>query len=148
MKKPKTKPKPQTAKDRGEKRRKESALAKERRARQQVFLATLRENPNVTEAAQAAGVSRTHAYTWRDPQEYKDADAFAAAWDEAIEECCDKLEGVAFRLATASPEPNPQLLWKLLQSYRPSRFKEQIRVEDNGKIPRVIFLPPLEDKEQ
>lgn len=58
------------------------------------FLTALAASGNVTVAAQAAGVYRTHVYEWR-----KADAAFAAAWDDAIDQAADLLEAEARRRA-------------------------------------------------
>lgn len=58
------------------------------------FLLELARAGNVTLAAQAAGVHRTHVYQWRE----SDLD-FAAAWDAALDQAADLLEEEARRRA-------------------------------------------------
>lgn len=73
------------------------------------FLAALRNNPNVSAAARAVGVSRQYAYDVRDSKNKdgspKKGDALAlarkfdAAWKDALEESLDELEAEARRRA-------------------------------------------------
>jgi hypothetical protein len=58
------------------------------------FLASLREVPVVARACEAVGIERSTAYRRRDADE-----AFAAAWDDAMEAGVDKAEQEAFRRA-------------------------------------------------
>jgi len=58
------------------------------------FLAALALTANVSEAAQAASLGRSAVYVWRN-----DEAAFAAAWDEAVDEATDRMEREAFRRA-------------------------------------------------
>ena len=58
------------------------------------FLQTLRETGNVSAAARHVGKSRAAVYRAR-----KQDDAFAADWDDALEEAADWLELEALRRA-------------------------------------------------
>jgi len=58
------------------------------------FLTVLRVTENVTKAAASVNVSRRTAYDHRQADE-----AFAAAWDDAVEEATDALEAEARRRA-------------------------------------------------
>jgi hypothetical protein len=60
----------------------------------QAFLASLQQNANVRAACEGAGINRTTAYRER----WRDLD-FAAAWDDAVEEGCDRLEEALFKRA-------------------------------------------------
>lgn len=64
-----------------------------------VFLAALREVPVVARACGAVGIERSTAYRARDTDE-----AFAQAWDDAMEEGVDKVEQEAFRRAVEGTE--------------------------------------------
>lgn len=100
-----------------------------RRAR---FLDHLRRCANVSAAARSAGMSRSSAYTLRRTDE-----AFAAGWDEALEEACDALEEELRRRAMEGVERpvfhggrpcgvirnySDQLGMFLLRAHRPERF--------------------------
>ncbi|WP_369952281.1 hypothetical protein [Ralstonia syzygii] len=65
-----------------------------RDAKRQAFLASLAVLGNVTAAALAASVDRVTAYRWRESDE-----AFAVAWDDAIEQAADLIELEARRRA-------------------------------------------------
>lgn len=63
------------------------------------FLEALATCPNVSAAAKAAGINRQYAY------EARDADpAFAAAWQDAIEQSTDSLVGEMYRRAIHGTE--------------------------------------------
>lgn len=64
-----------------------------------VFLAALRVVPVVARAAEGAGVTRQAAYAARENDE-----AFAQAWDDAIEHGVDAAEAEAFRRAVQGYE--------------------------------------------
>lgn len=66
-------------------------LTSDARAR---FLESLRASANVSKSAESIGVSRTCVYEHKANDE-----AFAAAWDDAIEEATDALEAEARRRA-------------------------------------------------
>ncbi len=106
------------------------------------FFKSLARYGNVTRAAKAASVSRRVVYEWREEDE-----AFAKAWDEAIEESNDVLEGEAYRRAvTGTLEPvfyqgektgtvrrySDSLLSLLLKSNRPEKFKDRVANEHTG----------------
>ena len=122
------------------------------------FLAALKISASVTRAAQAAGVSRTRAYQWRDGSE-----EFAQAWDDAVDEAVDSLEQEAWRRARDGVdkpvtfqgqitdtylEYSDPLLMFLLRGHRP-RFKDKVELSgpDGGplqtvtRIERVIVDP-------
>jgi hypothetical protein len=65
---------------------------KDRRKWERPFLKALADCPNVTGAAELAGVSRVVAYEHRNTNS-----RFAAEWDEAIEAAIDKLEEAVYR---------------------------------------------------
>lgn len=117
------------------------------RAREK-FLTLLRVNGNVSESAAGIKVSRTALY-----EERKDDKTFAAAWDEAVEEAVDKLEGEAWRRAVEGwEEPvfyegeecgrvkkySDRMLELLLKGHRPEKYRE--RVEHSGKAPAFVML--------
>ena len=107
------------------------------------FLKTLRlTGGNVSRACKAEGIGRRTAYEWRASDE-----AFARAWDEAVEAGLDELEQEAYRRAfkgTKKPvyqkgelvghiqEYSDTLTIFLLKGGRPEKFRE--RVEHSGKV--------------
>ena len=68
-----------------------------------VFLTALRETGNVSAAARRAGTSRSVCYARR-----RRDTAFAAAWEDALEEAADRLEMEAFRRAVDGVGEVPQ----------------------------------------
>jgi hypothetical protein len=80
-----TAPKPRPAQ-----RRRRAITPKER----EKFLEALGAGWSVTHAAERGGHKRQKFYEWRDRDE-----AFAAAWEEAVEAGTDRLEDEAFRRA-------------------------------------------------
>jgi hypothetical protein len=66
-----------------------------------LFLATLADVPNVSEACRMAGISRKAAYLYR-AQDGR----FREAWDDALETSTDSLVGEAYRRARHGTE-NP-----------------------------------------
>jgi len=103
----------------------------------------------VTKAAKVARVGRSTAYEWREEDK-----AFAAAWDEAIEESNDVLEGEAYRRAvTGTLEPvfyqgekvgtvrrySDSLLTLLLKSNRPAKFKDRTDIT-SGDQPLKAYM--------
>lgn len=106
-----------------------------------MFLEVLGKTANVTEAARSAGIGRMTAYDWRAADE-----AFAKAWDDALEVSVDALEAEARRRAVEGwEEPvfqggkdvgtirrySDRMLEILLKGHRP-KFRENQRIEVSG----------------
>ena len=85
------------------------------------FLLALAQGWSVTKAAKAGGIPRQTAYNWREADE-----AFARAWDDAIEAGTDMLEDVAIKRAKAKSDT---LLIFSLKARRPEKFKDRSAVE-------------------
>ena len=97
------------------------------------FLAALREMPVIAHAAKAVGVDRSTAWRARQADE-----AFAEAWDDAMEEGIDRAEQEAFRRAVVGFEE--PVIDKGRLAYRYERFvneegMEQYRLllDENGQ---------------
>lgn len=124
-------------------KRKQQRTATPQRARteawRKVFIASLSQNGNVTDACEAAGIERSTAYRARNNDE-----KFAALWDETVEIAIDRLESEAWRRAahgTNKPvwykgtlvgtelEYSDQLMVTLLKAHRPEKYKERVGVE-------------------
>lgn len=115
-----------------------------------MFLETLAQTCNVSEACRAARVGRTTVYEWKaaEPE-------FAAAWKIAEEEAADKLEREAWRRAvegvdkpvtfqgaiTATyKEYSDRMLEILLKGHKPEKYVERVRSElvgENGGAIKV-----------
>jgi len=93
----------------------------ENRKRMDLFLEKMRTSGNVRLSCTAAGIGRTTVYRWR-----RKWATFAAEWDEAMEDACDVLEGVAWKRAIKMSD---RLLMFLLKAHRPDRYKERVKVE-------------------
>ena len=105
------------------------------------FIERLRATGNVTLAAAGAGVSRQHVYKARNRSK-----AFRRAWEEALEQAMDLLEGEARRRATGIKEDvyyagrvvgtrnvyDSALLMFLLKAHRPHKFRDNVKVEHAG----------------
>lgn len=123
---------------------------KKRRDWRTPFLAALRQAPNVSGAAKAAGIDRTIAY-----DTYRADPAFAAAWDDAIEQSVDRavkelyrraIDGVEKPVTVAGErevirEYSDTLLIFLLKSHRREVYGD--KVEHSGPKGRDLF--PLAD---
>lgn len=111
-----------------------TAKAKDPAIWRPVFLAELAETCNVSEAARVAGVERTVPYSHRDADP-----AFAAAWEDAIEQGIEALELEARRRAmkgTSRPvyyqgaecgqvqEYSDTLMIFLLKAHRPKVYRD------------------------
>lgn len=88
------------------------------------FLATLAKCGVVSEAARVARINRVTAYDAREVDL-----AFAAAWDDALEQAIDSLELAAVRRAKKSSDA---LLMFLLKARRPDTYRETVRQEHSG----------------
>jgi len=111
-----------------------------RATRKKRFLAVLAAGHSVMTAAEAAGVARQTVYRWRQEDE-----AFARAWDEAIEAGTDRLEDEALRRAFAGSDT---LLIFLLKARRPAKYRDTHHVQHDGglRVEVVTCLPePDED---
>jgi len=106
-----------------------------------LFLAALRNSGNIRAACQAAGIDRPKAYNHRD----KDP-AFAAAWQEALEDAVDVLEAVARQRAL---EMSDTLLIFLLKSHRPEKYRETFRhqVTDGQGGPLRLQVEVVSDRD-
>lgn len=82
------------------------------------FLAALADTCNVTAAAQAAGVSRDTVYDHR-----KANAAFAAAWEDAIEQAVEALEHAARQRAMTVSDT---LAIFLLKAHRPKVYRDNV----------------------
>jgi len=107
------------------------------------FLSGLRDLPNVTHACKRAQVSRNFVYEQR-----KEDAAFATAWDEALEEGLDAMDGEMMRRAfKGTLEPmvsagkkvctvrkySDTLAIFLAKAHRPERYRDTVRQEITGK---------------
>lgn len=115
-------------------------LTKEKR---EEFMAELTQHGNVTRAARAVGITRVYAY------QVKAEDAvFAEAWDNAIQEWADMLEGEADRRAFEGATKgiwykgelvgeerlySDTLLMFRLKALRPDLYKDRQATELTGK---------------
>lgn len=106
------------------------------RARMKAFLTALADSGIVRQSCETAQVSRSYVYDVRraDPQ-------FAAAWDEAIDDACDRLVKEAHRRAVKGVkvpiyqggklvghkrEYSDTLLMFLLKAWRPEVFRDPV----------------------
>jgi hypothetical protein len=115
-------------------------------ARQCAFLKAFALTANVSGAARAAKIGRTQVYAWQEHDE-----TFALEMQQAREEAYDRLEQEALRRAVEGvrrerpvfsrgeqvgteviTEYSDQLLILLLKAARPSRFRDNARVEHTG----------------
>ena len=115
------------------------------------FLGALSAGASITAACRTADVGRTTVYGWRTSDE-----AFARAWDDAIEGGTDRLEDEAFRRAhdgVAEPvisggrqvldaEGAPlmvrrysdSLLTTLLKARRPDRYRDRVSADVTASV--------------
>lgn len=113
------------------------------------FLAELAKRGNVSAAAAIAQMSRVWFY-----EERKTDEAFAVAWDEALETAIDAMELEARRRAvegiekpligrvgkdedgiiTTVREYSDSLMTLLLKAHRPDKYRERTDVQHSGKL--------------
>jgi hypothetical protein len=108
-----------------------------------IFIKELARVPNVTAAAKKAKVSRIHAYTTR-----RDDPDFAAAWEDALEQSVENLEGEVYRRAAhGTLEPvfyqgvkvgnvrkySDTLAMFLLRAHKPAFYGDRSKVEMEHK---------------
>lgn len=108
-----------------------------RTAKKKAFLEELRQRYSVYHACLAAKVGRTTVYEWRDEDP-----AFAAAWEEALEDAMDALEASVYERAM---EGDTTLSIFVLKGGKPDRYKERTSTEltgAGGKDLRVEFVSP------
>jgi very-short-patch-repair endonuclease len=89
------------------------------------FIAALSDSANVRQACKAASISRAGAYKRRET----DAE-FRAAWDEAVENACDLLEGIYW---TRAREQSDRAMEFLLKANRREKYGESAKLELTGK---------------
>ena len=87
------------------------------------FLAGLAGGLSVTGAAKLVGMGRSAAYKWR-----ADDEAFAADWEDAIEEGTDDLEDRAMERAKSGQSDTMMIF--MLKARRPEKYKERSHVEN------------------
>lgn len=122
--------------------------ATRQRARE-LFLVELAQRGNVSAASAAGGMSRNWYYDQRAADE-----AFAAAWDDALETAIDAMELEARRRAvegvekpligrvgkdqdgiiTTVREYSDSLMTLLLKAHRPDKYRERTDVHHSGDI--------------
>lgn len=103
------------------------------------FLAALRELPVIAHACKAVGIERSTAYRAREADQ-----AFADAWDDAVEEGIDRAEQEAFRRAVVGFEE--PVIDKGRLAYRYERYEDEdgaehyrLQLDANGQpIPLTV----------
>ncbi|MDA1095621.1 MAG: hypothetical protein O3A25_20540 [Acidobacteria bacterium] len=93
-----------------------------RRNWQTPFLAAMKNSGNVRASCDAAGITRSVAYKSRNRHP-----AFAAQWDEALQDAIDTLEAVAWQRARTGL--SDQVLLMLLRAHRPDLYSERLRIQ-------------------
>jgi len=102
------------------------------------FLDKLSRTGNVRLSCKAAGIPRRTAYRWRDKWS-----TFADAWEEALNDACDRLEAEAWRRAIE--EGSDRLLMFLLKAHRSNFYNPPQRQEITGAEggPLTVTLTPV-----
>lgn len=122
--------------------------------RRERFLEMLRDQPNISRAARAVQMTRRGVYDWKEKHE-----DFAAEWDDAIQEGCDRLEEEAWRRAHDGVEEgiyyqgdkvdtvkrySDHLLVRLLEAHKPEKYVRRLEAtgKDGAPLSTVVILPP------
>jgi hypothetical protein len=105
---------------------------------QATFVRALRQNPNVTAACRAAGVSRFTAYKHRE-----DDEAFAVRWNECLDAAVDEVEEKAFKIAK---DGDTQMIQFVLKAHRRSIYGDTARLEVDARLCGVLVVPEKEQK--
>lgn len=108
------------------------------------LVAVVESGGNVTEACRSSGLTRSAIYVWR-----KDDEAFAAAFDEALEHGTDAMEDEVTRRAFQGVEESVFYQGKkcgavtrysdtlaifMLKARRPDKFKDRVASEFTGTL--------------
>lgn len=116
-----------------------------------IFIEALTKAPNITRAAEAAGIDRDTAYRWR-----KEDEEFAAQWEQALNATLDNLEQLVYRRASIGAEepvyykgevvghvrkPSDILAMFWLKAHRPELYRERYDVTATGDL-SITILPP------
>lgn len=113
------------------------------RARE-IFLTTLAHAGNVSQACRASGLGNTTVYGWRaaDPE-------FAAAWEVALKQAIDRLEGEAWRRAVEGVEKpvyqqgvmvgtvtehSDRLMEVLLKAHGGEKYRDRVKADVSGNV--------------
>lgn len=109
-----------------------------------VFLATLAQAGNVSQACRTAGIGYTTVYKWRE----EDHD-FAAAWEVALKQAIDRLEGEAWRRAVEGVEKpvyqqgvmvgtvtehSDRLMEVLLKAHGGDKYRDKVKADLSGSV--------------
>lgn len=86
-----------------------------------MFLATLRKTANVRMACDAAGIHRSAAYTWK-----RRSKAFAAKWQEMIDDAVDVVEAKARSLAL---DGDTRMISLILKAHRRDVYGDHVNVD-------------------
>lgn len=95
------------------------------RSPRETFIDALKTGLSIGGAAKQAGIDRSTAYRWRNED-----DAFARAWDDAIEAGTDAIEDALTRRALTLSDKGAMFL---LQARRPGKYRQTTRHELTGK---------------
>jgi transposase-like protein len=94
--------------------------------KRQVFIDVLREEGVIKVAAEAAGISRTTAYRWRNKWR-----EFERDWDEALADALDDLKLEARKRAIEKSDP---LLMFLLRAHEPETYDRKSGISVNAEV--------------
>ena len=111
---------------------------------QKKFLKAYTVSGSVWFAASEARIGRSTHYHWmKTDQEY------AKAFEEAQDECAERLEAEANKRATSGPKPSDVLLMFLLKGLKPHKYRDRYDMNVSGGLAHtgqiVIQLPPTDD---
>jgi hypothetical protein len=102
--------------------------------RQSVFIEAMKEKPIVGRAARKAGITVATCYAMR-----KRSASFAAAWDEALIQSVDEIDGEVIRRGMAGSD---RLLIEAARAHRPEKYSPKLDVDVAGRVEIVVDLVP------
>lgn len=120
-------------------------------AMEAAFIEALRQRGNIAASCRAAGIARSTAYQWRDEDE-----AFAAKWQEALDEALDGLESELWRrgkegvdkpvtyqgaITATYKEYSDTLALAIMKAHRPDKWSERIKSESTHAVTVKIEGP-------
>ena len=104
------------------------------------FIEALRETYTVWSACKLVGIgSRSTVYAWRESDE-----AFAKAWDEAMESAVDALEENMYKKALSGKDTVATIF--MLKGGRPEKYKDRVATEHTGKNGGPIEIEDSRDR--
>jgi len=113
-------------------------MAKQRKQVQEIFIESLKSDPNVSLACDVAEISRDTAYRWRGENE-----AFAKLWDDAIERTKDVARSSIYQRGIIGWDEPIVSMGQVVCEYEPALDGEGNLVFDKRGKPLMLRGKPL-----